>query len=56
MFGSSFGDLAFRRVWNHSSFADEFNVHQEYSLLVFDVLYAELQSRSPFKFNVFRYL
>ena len=37
MVGSSLGDLALRRVWNHSSFADEFNVPQEYAVLVFDV-------------------
>ena len=45
MFGSSLGDLALRRVWDgrthrsrmSSTFADEFNVPQEYAVLVFDV-------------------
>ena len=39
MFGSSFGDLALRRVWKppDPSFADEFNVPQEDAVLVFDV-------------------
>ena len=39
MFGSSFGDLALKRVWNHRThtFADEFNVPQDYAVLVFDV-------------------
>ena len=39
MFGSSFGDLAFRRVWNHrTSLSDEFDVPQEYVVFAFDVL------------------
>ena len=40
MFGSSLDDLELRRVWNHRtyrSFADEFNIPQEYAVLVFDV-------------------
>ena len=39
MFGSSLGDLASRRVRNHRtpSFADEFNVPQEDSVLAFDL-------------------
>ena len=38
MFGSSLGDLALRRVWKppDPSLADEFNVPQEYAVLVFD--------------------
>ena len=40
MFGSSLGDLALWRGWNHRthpSFANEFNVPQEDAVLVFDV-------------------
>ena len=39
MFGSSLGDLALRRVWNHRTHRsyDEFNVPQECDVLVFDV-------------------